>query len=63
MSKTLLVDSKQTPQNPLRLQKQTTQNNINTLFVVYRTVAEWNTWDNEAVHAGSVDAFKAKKNI
>ena len=29
-----------------------------------RTVAEWNTLDNEAVHAESVDAFKAhlKKN-
>ena len=29
------------------------------------TVAEWNTLDNEAVHAGFVDAFKAqhKKNI
>ena len=34
----------------------------NSFFV--RTVAEWNTLDNEAVHAGSVDAFKAhlKKN-
>ena len=27
--------------------------------IFVRTVAEWNTLDNEAVHAGSVDAYKA----
>ena len=55
MCQTLLIDFKQTTQNPLQYK--------NSFFV--RTVAEWNTLDNEAVHAGSVNAFKAqiKKNI
>ena len=35
-----------------------TQQYKNSFFV--RTVVEWNTLDNETVHAGSVDAFKAR---